>query len=131
MLAHRLTDVAGFDGCYLGGVVVPTDAAKRDLLNVDGDLLKQAGSISAPAAAAMAAGCHRQFKTDFALAITECPWFDPDDSSGETPIVYAALVGDGIAESASHAMVGDPAIAKSRAAKMALNLLRLKLLAMD
>ncbi|MBT6154827.1 MAG: CinA family nicotinamide mononucleotide deamidase-related protein [Planctomycetaceae bacterium] len=131
LLAHRLTDVAGFEGCYLGGVVVPTDAAKREMLEVDGDLLKQAGSISAEAAAAMAGGCHRQFGTDFALAITECPWFDPDDSTGETPIVYVALVGDGIAESASHAMVGDPAIAKSRAAKMALNLLRLKLLEID
>jgi nicotinamide-nucleotide amidase len=131
LLAHRLTDVAGFEQCFLGGVVVPTDSAKRKLLDVDGELLKRAGAISAEAASAMADGCRKQFGTDFALAVTECPWFDPDDFTGETPTVYAALAGDDFDESHSHALVGDPAIAKSRAAKMALNLLRLRLLETD
>jgi nicotinamide-nucleotide amidase len=131
LLAHRLTDVTGFEPCYRGGVVVPTDAAQCDLLDVDGELLKRAGANSAETASAMAAGCRRQFGTDFAIAVTECPWFDPDDSTGDTPTVYAALSGDEIEECHSHALVGDPAIAKSRAAKMALNLLRLRLLAMD
>ena len=128
LLAHRLTDVREFENCYMGGVVVPTDAAKHNLLDVDNVLLRDSGGVSAEAALAMAEGCRKQFGADFALSVTEYPWFDPDDSSTEPPEVHVALAGADFREAHAHRLVGDPAIAKSRAAKMALNLLRLKLL---
>ena len=129
LLAHRLTEVDGFEQCYLGGVVVPTAAAKRDLLGVPADLLETTGPpISAPVAAAMAAGCRDRFGTDFALAVTECPRFDPDDSLAQTPSAYVAMSGHDLFETREYALIGDPDITKSRAAKLALNLLRLQLM---
>ena len=46
LLAHRLTGVNGFESCYMGGVVVPTNAAKRELVSVDPMLIRQFGAIS-------------------------------------------------------------------------------------
>jgi len=128
LLAHRFTEVDSFESCYLGGIVAPTDAAKRELLSIEESLLQEAGSISAEVAGEMARGCRARFGTDFALAITECPRFDTDDTGAEAPAAFIALAGEDLLEVRQHSLVGDPAIAKSRAAKTALNLLRRHLL---
>jgi nicotinamide-nucleotide amidase len=127
LLAHRLTDVAGFERSYLGGIVAPTDAAKCESLGVAAELLREAGPVCTAVAAAMAEGCRNRFGSDFALAITECPRFDPDDPHAAAPAAYVALAGEGIAEVRDVVLLGDPAINKSRTAKTALNLLRLHL----
>lgn len=129
LLAHRLTGVKGFETCYMGGVVAPTNAAKRELISVDPDLLATAGPISGEIAAAMATGCRQRFGTDFAIAVTEWPEFDPDDPLAPVPASYVAVCGPSEflrVEKIQH--FGDPAIAKSRTAKSALNLLRLSLI---
>ncbi len=128
LLAHRLTDVADFESCYLGGVIVPTDSAKQNLLGVSAETLGDSGSVSAEVAAEMVVGCRDRFGTDFALATTECPAFDPDDPDGDAPTAFIAFSADGDVQISQHTLVGDPAITKSRAAKAALNMLRLHLL---
>jgi nicotinamide-nucleotide amidase len=128
LLALRLTGVPGFEACYMGGVVAPTNAAKRELVAVDPHILATSGPISAEVAQAMAAGCRKRFGTDFALAVTEWAAFDPDDPLAPVPASFVALAGPhgGRYEQVQH--FGDPAIAKSRTAKSALNLLRLFLI---
>ncbi len=128
LLAHRLTEVDGFESCYLGGVVAPTSAVKRKLLNVDAETLNTHGPISAETAIRMATGCRTQLGTDFALAITECQRFEPDDVEADTPSAYIAFATKDSVEVREHTLIGDPAITKSRAAKTALNLLRLFLM---
>lgn len=128
LLAHRMTGVKGFETCYMGGVVAPTNAAKRELVFVEASLLSSAGPISAEVALAMADGCRQRFGTDFALAVTEVPEFDPADPLATAPASFVALAhpqGHRV-EQVQH--FGDPAIAKSRTAKVAINLLRLHLL---
>lgn len=128
LLAHRLSGVTGSETSYKGGVVVPTNAAKRELCYVDAGLLTQSGAISAEVAQALAEGCLKRFGTDFALAVTEWQEFDPDDPLAPVPASYVALAhrGGHRVEQVQH--FGDPAIAKSRTAKVALNLLRLHLI---
>jgi nicotinamide-nucleotide amidase len=128
LLAHRLTGVKGFETCYMGGVVVPTNAAKRELVSVDAGLLSKTGPISAEVAEAMAQGCRARFGTDFAIAVTEWAEFDPDDPLAPVPASYVAVAGPHwqCVEQVQH--FGDPAIAKSRTAKTAMNLLRLSLI---
>jgi len=128
LLAHRLTGAPGFDSCYMGGVVAPTNAAKRELVSVDAELLAKSGPINADVAQAMAEGCRKRFGTDFALAVTEWAAFVPDDPLAPVPASFVALAGPhGVhVEQIQH--FGDPAIAKSRTAKSALNLLRLHLI---
>ncbi len=128
LLAHRLTGVTGFETCYKGGVVVPTTAAKRDMLGVDPMLLRQYGEISEQVAGIMAKGCRQKFGTNFGLAITEWGQFKPDDPFAPVPASFVALAGPNVllVEKVQH--FGDPDIAKSRTAKAAVNLLRLHLI---
>ncbi len=128
LLAHRLTGVTGFETCYMGGVVVSTNVAKRELVLVDADLLTSAGPISAEVAQAMAQGCRTRFGTDFAIAVTEWPAFDPDDPLAPVPASYVAVAGPNFDRVEQVQHFGDPAIAKSRTAKVAMNLLRLSLI---
>lgn len=128
LLAHWLTDVPHFEPVYLGGLIAPTQAAKRDLMGVTAETLETAGSISSQAAAEMAEGARQRLNTDFALAITEYPLAEGGNAEAEVPKAWIALSAENYSKTVEHVLVGDPAIAKSRAAKTALNLLRLHLL---
>jgi nicotinamide-nucleotide amidase len=128
LLAHRLTGVTGFEKCYMGGVVVPTNAAKRELVSVDPLLIRQYGPISQEVALAVAQGCRQRFGTHFALAVTEWPEFDPDDPLAPVPASFVALAGPKVNKVEQVQHFGDPAIAKSRTAKVAMNMLRLYLI---
>lgn len=128
LLAHRLTGVPGFESCYMGGVVVPTNSAKRELVSVDPMLIRQYGPISKEVALAIAKGCRQRFGTNFALAVSEWPEFDPDDPLAPVPASFVALAGPNIAKVEQVQHFGDPDIAKSRTAKVAMNLLRLHLI---
>ena len=128
LLAHRLTGVPGFESCYMGGVVVPTNVAKRELVSVDPMLIRQYGPISEEVALAIAKGCRQRFGTHFALAVTEWPLFDPDDPLAPVPASFVALAGPKHTQVEKVQHFGDPAIAKSRTAKVAMNLLRLHLI---
>ncbi|HEY0981318.1 CinA family nicotinamide mononucleotide deamidase-related protein [Schlesneria sp. T3-172] len=128
LLAHRLTGVPGFESCYMGGVVVPTNLAKRELVSVDPMLIRQYGPISQEVALACAKGCRQRFGTHFALAVTEWPNFDPDDPLAPFPASFVALAGPKHSKVEKVQHFGDPAIAKSRTAKVAMNMLRLYLI---
>ncbi len=128
LLSYRLTGVSGYDTCYKGGVVVPTHAAKRDMLSVDPMLLRSYGDISSEAAEAMAQGCRQKFGTNFALAITEWADFKADDPFAAVPASFVALAGPKVVQVEKVQHFGDPEIAKSRTAKTAMNLLRLHLI---
>lgn len=128
LLAHRLTGVPGYEVCYMGGVVVPTSAGKRDVLGVDQQLILRHGPISAEVARAMAEGCRQRMGTDFAVAVTEWPEFDPENPLASAPSSFVALAGPGVSKVEEVQHVGDPAIIKSRTAKVAMNLLRLHLI---
>jgi nicotinamide-nucleotide amidase len=128
LLAHRLSGAPGFETCYMGGVVAPTNAAKRELVYVDAALLAASGPINAAVAQAMAEGCRKRFGTDFALAVTEWEAFAPDDPLASVPASFVALAGPHGQQVEQVQHFGDPAIAKSRTAKSALNLLRLHLI---
>ena len=128
LLAHRLSGVVGFESCYMGGVVVPTNAAKRELVSVDPMLIRQYGPISEEVALAIAKGCRQRFGTNFALAVSEWQEFDPDDPLAPVPASFVALAGPKGAKVEKVQHFGDPAIAKSRTAKVAMNLLRLYLI---
>jgi nicotinamide-nucleotide amidase len=128
LLADRLTDVDGYDAAYRGGLIATTAAIKQELLDVDPALIEREGAISAAVTRAMAAGCRERFGSDYALAVTEAPPHNPDDTAAMAPVTWIALAGPEGAEAHKHVLIGDPAITKSRAAKTALNLLRLRLL---
>ena len=69
-LASALTDIPGASKVFIGGVIAYCDQVKINELSISkADLLKY-GAVSEEIALAMAQGCLKKFKTDYALATT-------------------------------------------------------------
>ena len=122
LLAERLTDVENYEAAYRGGLVLTRDGAGWELLGIPSEQREAAGNEVA--AGAMARGCREKFGTDFALAVTERPAYDVEQESGQVPALYLALAGENLLTVREQVLVGDAAIARSRAAKGVLDLLR-------
>ncbi len=123
-LAQCLTGVPGFEPAYLGGCVVPTTEARRNLLGLD-----DAGeAVSGEVAKAMAVAGRERFRSDFALAVTQYPPLDPALVMSGAPAAYLALAGKADVAVQEISLAGNPAILRSRTARSAMNLLRLQLL---
>lgn len=130
-IAARLTDVPGISRFFLEGAVTYSNASKTARLGVPEELIRRHGAVSGEAAAAMAAGMRRTSGADVALSVTGIA--GPTGGSDEKPV---GLVYIGIADSANvraeKVMVfGKREQIKVRAAKRALNVLRLHLERMD
>ena len=81
--------------------------------------------VSAEETLEMAQNARRRFESDFALSIS--PFTEPS-APGEPATSFIALAGENVNEVHEHKILVDPAIARPRAAKGALNLLRHHLL---
>jgi len=69
-LASALTDIPGASKVFIGGLIAYSDQVKINELSISkADLLKY-GAVSEEIALAMAQGCLKKFKTDYALATT-------------------------------------------------------------
>jgi nicotinamide-nucleotide amidase len=123
LVADWLGEAAKNPQPYLGGVVAPSPEAVSHALGLPGGWLAGHSPNSAAAAEAMAAACRQRFASDFALAVGAFPAADPTSSApGE---VFFALTSARGTKVRSATFAGHSAILRSRAAKQALNLLRL------
>ncbi|HEY8439757.1 MAG TPA: CinA family protein [Candidatus Limnocylindrales bacterium] len=84
LIAAALTAVPGSSGYFVGGVVSYADAAKRDLLGVDPDVLAAHGAVSAQVARAMATGARDRFSASAAASVTGIA--GPDGGTPEKPV---------------------------------------------
>lgn len=145
LLAFRLSEVGQYRGCFLGGMVAASEGELLASLEGTSDerARLQDASIPHPSsliphpsferrqlAEQIAAAARERFGSDFALAVLDCPDFNPDAAEVAAD-TFVALATPSRVRVESVAIFGDPAIQKSRAAKSALNLLRLDLLPPD
>lgn len=122
-LAHCLTAVGDSEPAYLGGMVLPTAAARERVLGIRDD-----DAVSADAAGALATACRDRFGSDFSIAVTQYPRFDTTSVMGNAPAAWLAVSdGQGVRSQPIN-LGGNPAILRSRTARTAMNLLRLRLL---
>jgi nicotinamide-nucleotide amidase len=128
LVAGRLSGVRGASAYFRGGVIAYDNRLKEELLAVPGRLLQEKGAVSAEVAAAMAVGCRTQLETD--LAVSTVGVAGPGDLGPDRPVglVYAGLAWEGGSTTASYRWPGTRAEVQRRAAKMALNIVRLHLL---
>ena len=70
LVAATLTEIAGSSDVVDCGLVTYSNTAKQTLLGVPAATLKRHGAVSAPTAAAMAAGALRSSPADLSVAIT-------------------------------------------------------------
>jgi nicotinamide-nucleotide amidase len=124
-LAKWLSRAAGEEHHYLGGQVIHSPAMLVQLLGPSMDLVGRYGPASREVAEAMALGCRQQTGADFALAIGPFP---PEGAQNpEIPFYFSLATPSKVTVKAS-SLVGHASIWTPRAAKAAMNLLRLTLL---
>jgi len=127
LLATCITSADQSGACYLGGLVLPKTSESNSTgvawfetsprLGENVNEVQNAGSL--------AVLCREKFGSDFALAVTD---IDGDRDDLPQDVMQIALAGENLLEVRPHQPVGDPAIARSRATKAAMNLLRLHLI---
>ena len=131
MIAEMLTNIAGISSAFLGGVVSYSNEAKADVLGVDPALIAAHGAVSAEVAAAMAIAARDKFKADLGLSVTGIA--GPGGGTVEKPVglVFVGLATDkGVQTRKLEIGPEQPRmVIRSRAAKHALNWVRLTLLA--
>jgi nicotinamide-nucleotide amidase len=70
LLSGVLTEIAGSSDVFERGFITYSNAAKRDLLGVPGDLIADYGAVSEQVARAMAEGALTYAQTDITAAVT-------------------------------------------------------------
>ncbi len=131
LVGKMLTDAPGSSAYYLGGWIVYADAVKREALGVPAELLAGAGAVSEPVARGLAREALRRSRADYALALTGIA--GPAGGSAGKPVgtVWIALArGNPEApdiRAERFVFPGARAMVRERAAKTALNMLRLAL----
>jgi competence/damage-inducible protein CinA-like protein len=130
LVAQRLTSVPGSSDVFLGSVVAYADEVKVRELGVPQELLEQHGSVSAEAAAAMAAGARERLRADVAVAVTGIA--GPGGGTEDKPVglVYLQAEAPGGERALEFHFAGDRESIRRRAAATALHLVR-RLLAQD
>ncbi|MDX1645183.1 MAG: competence/damage-inducible protein A [Thermoanaerobaculia bacterium] len=126
-IAERITSVAGSSAYFLGGVVVYSDASKRDLLGIPEEMLQRNGAVSEAVAVAMARGVRHLLEADFGIGITGIA--GPGGGRADKPVgtVHLALAtprrGDGVLHRRL-SLPGDRHRVRRLAGQWALDLLR-------
>jgi nicotinamide-nucleotide amidase len=123
-IAEAVTAVPGSSATFLGAVVSYANSAKHELLGLSDELLERHGSVSAEAAAAMAAGARKAFGADVAVAVTGIA--GPGGGSEEKPVglVYLHLSTPDAELGRRSVFTGDRDIIRERAVTAGLHLIR-------
>lgn len=123
LVAHRLAQVAGASDWLRGGIVAYDNRIKTELLGVPAELIERHTAVSGPVAEAMAIGARARLGTD--LAISTTGYAGP--SGDPVGLVHVGLATPAGVSSTSFHWFGNRNEIQSRAAKMALNRVRLHL----
>ena len=130
LIGAFLTDIAGSSRYYLGGAVTYANEAKTSLLGVSRDELERHGAVSDVVARAMAEGAARAFGTHYAVSVTGIA--GPDGGTAQKPVglVFIGLHTPSDTRGFEFRFGSDSPrhVIRARAARTALNLLRLELL---
>jgi nicotinamide-nucleotide amidase len=83
-ISHLFTQHAGSSKVFLGGGVTYSNQLKETVLGVKGETLARYGAVSEETVTEMAEGALRNFKSDFAIAITGIA--GPDGGTEDKPV---------------------------------------------
>ena len=130
LIAKQFTDVGGSSAYFMQGVVTYSNRSKTALLHVPAELIERHGAVSAEVAEAMARGCREFAATDYALSVTGIAGPGGGTTAKPVGLVFIGLSGPAGCKTQEHRF-GETLSRediRERAAAVACNLLRLKLL---
>lgn len=124
LLAGRLTERAGSSEWVLGGLVVYSNAAKRDLAGVPEELLERVGAVSAEVAAALAEGARSRLGADVGVGITGIA--GPGGGTAEKPVglVHLCVAGPSGQLPRTIVLPGSRTDVRTRSVTLAMHMLR-------
>jgi nicotinamide-nucleotide amidase len=127
-VASRLVHVPGISEWFRGGIVAYQNEAKMNLLGVPAETIREHGAVSPQVAEAMATGARTRLESDLAVSTTGIA--GPTGATPTKPIglVYVGLAHSGGVRSLKFDWTGTRSEIQNRAARLALNLVRLHLM---
>ncbi len=125
IMAEWLSRASAREECYLGGHVIRSTAMLESELGDSASLIQSAGPSSREVVETLASICRARSGADYCLVVGPFP--EPTAADPAPPYHFALATPDKIMVKASN-MAGHNSIWLPRAAKAALNLLRLELL---
>lgn len=130
LVGHRITEVSGSSDVYKGGLVVYSNEAKMDMLDVEKRTLEKFGAVSAETAESMAKNVMKKFNADFGISVTGIA--GPTGGTEEKPIglVYIGLADKNNTKVKKYNFGDTRKRNKLRTSQAALNWLRLTLLSL-
>ncbi|HDM74943.1 MAG TPA: competence/damage-inducible protein A [Deltaproteobacteria bacterium] len=130
LIGHRITNVSGSSDYFKLGVVVYSNKAKSQVLNVGEDMLARYGAVSELVARAMGESVKRLGKTDYGIATTGIA--GPTGGTPEKPVgtVYICVSSPGGTHVEHHLFKGNRLEIKTMTSQVALDSLRRSLLKM-
>jgi len=90
MIASAIISVAGASACFKEGYITYSNEAKKKLLGVREDTLKQHTVVSAQVAQEMAAGAAKKAESSLAVSVTGVAGPDPDEGN-PVGLVYIGI----------------------------------------
>lgn len=132
LIADRITDVPGASAVFRQGYVTYANEAKTELLGVPGELIQEHGAVSDSVARLMAEGALERAGADHALAVTGIAGpggGSPEKPAGTVFIAQAARGQNTFVRRFTFSL--DRLSFKERTTRMALELLRRRILGLD
>ncbi len=83
-IAHLITQHPGSSKVFLGGVVSYSNGLKESVLGVKNEMLEEFGAVSGETVKEMVEGALRNFKSDYAIAVTGIA--GPDGGTPDKPV---------------------------------------------
>jgi nicotinamide-nucleotide amidase len=127
LIAHKLTNVPGISRYFLEGIVAYSNDTKIEVLSVPKEMIEKHGAVSPEVAEAMAKGVQLRSDSNFAIGVTGIA--GPTGATPTKPVglVYIAVAIPGDVQVQEFRFGGSREDIKERAAKAALNMLRLRI----
>lgn len=125
LVIDRITDVPGISAFFKGGVVAYSLDAKKELLGVSDKTLKEKGVYSEEVAVEMARGVAERLGAELGVGTTGVAGPDAESPGSPVGLAFIAVWGRGKKWVKRFMIPGSRRDIKSRAANIALNMLRL------
>ena len=123
MIGAMLTSVSGASKVYKGGIISYWSEVKQNLLNVDGEDLKNLGPVSMQVAGAMAQGARKALNTDIAISVTGLAGPDGDEFGRPVGTVFVGFDNGAKTVVKVYHFSGDREAVRRQAAEAALKLI--------